>query len=156
MQPVDRLGAGTGQLIAPVDEQPQGDEVVVHTHLGETRSPQCHHCHGVGVGRVGLAAVAGVEYPSPCGQLRRHVHHGLAVGDQALGHVPADAASALHRPPALLEPLGCGEHLPVAIRVGAISCLVEYPLASVHDLDGDRVLVRIRSNHNPVQCVPSR
>jgi hypothetical protein len=74
---------------------------------------------------------------APGGQLRRHVHHGLTVGDQALSYVPADAVAALHRPPTVLEPPCRGEHLPVAIRVGAIASLVEYPLVVVHDLDGD-------------------
>jgi hypothetical protein len=36
------------------------------------------------------------------GQLRGHVHDGLAVADQALRDVPADAVAALDRPSALL------------------------------------------------------
>ena len=51
-----------------------------------------------GVDRVGLAALAGGEHPHPRRQLRRHIHHRLAVGDQPLGDVPADAVAALDRP----------------------------------------------------------
>jgi len=100
--------------------------------------------------------MAGInEHPRSGGQLGRHVDHGLAVGDQALGHVPADAVAALYRPPTVLEPLGCGEHLPVTIGVGSVASLMEHPLVLVHDLDGHRELVRglPRSQHCPM-CPP--
>jgi hypothetical protein len=42
--------------------------------------------------------LTGGEHPDPCGQLRWHVHHGLAVGDQALRDVPTDAVAAFYRP----------------------------------------------------------
>ena len=57
---------------------------------------------GVGVGGVGLAALPGGEHPRPRGQLRWDVDDGLAVGEQPLGDVPADAVAALDRP----DPLG--------------------------------------------------
>jgi hypothetical protein len=52
----------------------------------------------VGVDRVGLAALAGVEHSRPRGQFRGHVENGFAVGDQALGDVPADPGTPLDRP----------------------------------------------------------
>nr|WP_204296755.1 hypothetical protein [Actinoplanes capillaceus] len=85
MQPRDDLGAGAAELVAAVNEQPQ--------------------CHGgvvdgdaVGIDRVGLAALAGGEHPGAGGQFRRDVKDGLAVGDQALGDVPADTVAARDRP----------------------------------------------------------
>ena len=64
------------------------------------------HGDAVRVDRVGLAALAGGEHPHPRGQLRRHVHHGLAVGDQPLGDVPADAVAALDRPDPVRDAAG--------------------------------------------------
>jgi len=57
---------------------------------------------GVRVTGVGLAALAGGEHPRSCRQLRRDVHHLLAVRDQSNGDVPADAAASLDGP----DPLG--------------------------------------------------
>jgi hypothetical protein len=50
------------------------------------------------VDRVGLAALAGGEHPRPSGKLGRDIDHGLAVGDQALCEVTADALTTLNRP----------------------------------------------------------
>jgi hypothetical protein len=124
VQPVDGLGSSAGQFVASVREQPQRHQLIVDAHMDEVGRAQRDHRHRVGVSRVGLAAVAGVEDAHPSGQLGWHVHHGLAIGDQPLGHVSADAVAPLHRPPALLIPSGEAEHLPIPVRVGAVSTAV--------------------------------
>jgi hypothetical protein len=53
---------------------------------------------GVGVGGVGLAALAGVEHPDPRRPSSPGLHDPFAFLDQALGQRTAGAVSALHRP----------------------------------------------------------
>ena len=92
---------------------------VLTGYLPQSGSPQGGHGDAVRVGRVGLTGLGGVEQPGSRGQFRRHVEHGLAVGDQALGDVPADAVAALDRPdPLLVLPTGL-EHRLVAVAVSA-------------------------------------
>ncbi|GIF01963.1 hypothetical protein Ari01nite_94270 [Paractinoplanes rishiriensis] len=50
----------------------------------------------VRVDRVDVVALAGGEHSGL--RLRRNVHYGLALGDQVLGDVPADAVVALDSP----------------------------------------------------------
>jgi hypothetical protein len=50
-----------------------------------------------GDGRVALGSVTGGEHPDPCGELRRHIDDGLAVVDQPVRDVLADAVAALDR-----------------------------------------------------------
>src|SRR5439155_21245424 len=97
----------------------------------------------VGVDRVGLAALPGREHPRAGGQLRWHVDDVLTVGDQALGHMPADTVAALHRPHPLRVPAAGGEQGPVAVRIGPIAALSEDLLPPVDHLDRRRALVRI-------------
>ena len=97
----------------------------------------------MGVDRVGLTALAGGEHPGPGGQLRGYVQDGLAVGDQALGDVPADAATTLDRP----DPVGMftagGQHRLVTLAVGAEPALVLDAFSLVDDLDGRGAFVRV-------------
>jgi hypothetical protein len=97
----------------------------------------------VGVDRVGLAALAGGEDPGPGGQFRGYVQDGLAVGDQALGDVPADAGAAFDGPDAVLMLTTGGEHGLVAVAVGSEPALSDGLFAVVDDLDGRGPLVRI-------------
>jgi hypothetical protein len=112
-------------------------------------------CRGdaVGVDRVGLAALAGGEHPGPGRQFRRDVQDGLAVGDQALSDVPADAAAALDRP----DPVGVfaasGEHHLVAVGVGAEPALAEHAFALVDDLDGGGALVRVYTDDDLAHAI---
>jgi hypothetical protein len=100
----------------------------------------------VRVDGVGLAALAGVEHPRPGGQLRGYVHHDLAVGDQTLSDVLADAVAALDRPdPVLMLPAEL-EHRLVAVTVGAEPASREDLLAVVDDLDGSGPLMRIHAD----------
>ena len=89
-----------GQFIAAVDQQPQHHQVARRqsTCTQAAAVAQGDHHDRVRVGGVGLAALPGVEHPHPRGQLRRHVQHRLAVGEQPLRERPADAVSALDRP----------------------------------------------------------
>ena len=119
MQPVEHLGPVPAQAVTAIDEQLQCDCGVVDGHLPQSGSPQGGHGDAVRVGRVGLTGLGGVEQPGSRGHFRRHVEHGLAVGDQALGDVPADAVAALDRPdPLLVLPTGL-EHRLVAVAVSA-------------------------------------
>ena len=127
VQPVDHVGAGAAELVTAVDQQPQRDRGVVGDDLPQTFGAQGDHGDAVGIDRVGLAALAGGEHPRPGRQLRRHVHHGLAVGDQALSDVPADAVAALDRPQPVLVLAAGGEHGLVAVAVGAEPALPDGP-----------------------------
>jgi hypothetical protein len=105
----------------------------------------------VGVGGVGLAALAGGEHPRPGGQLRRHIHHDLAIGDQSLREVLTDPIAALHRPYPIREPAADSEHVPIADRVGGEPSLAEHTFGVVKHLDGGGPLVRIHANNNRTQ-----
>ena len=99
------------------------------------------HGDAVGVDRVGLAALAGGEHPRPGGQLRRHVHHGLAVGDQALSDVPADAVAALHRPDPLRVPAAELRASPGSRRVSVPNrpCARTFSRSSMISIVADRL-----------------
>ena len=88
---------------------------VVGGDLPQPGGAQGGHRDAVGVDRVGLAALAGVEHPHLGGQLRRHVEDGFAVGDQALGDVPADAVAAFDGPDPIRVAAAGGQHRPVAL-----------------------------------------
>ena len=135
VQPTHGAGAGAGELVPAVGQQPQRHQLVVDDDLVQPRSADGDHGDGVGVGSVGLAAVSGGEHPRPRRQLRRHVHHLLAVGDQPLGQVPADPVAAFDRPDPIRPPAGRREHLPVAVPVGAEPAAAEDILPKVEDLD---------------------
>jgi hypothetical protein len=80
---------------------------------------------------------------APGGQLGWHVQYVLAVGDQPLGDVPADAIAAFHRPQPVWVSSAQRQHHPVAVGVRAESALRQYVLALVDDLDGRGPLVRV-------------
>ncbi|MEU4522599.1 hypothetical protein AB0F52_28285 [Amycolatopsis sp. NPDC024027] len=75
------------------------------------------------------------------------VDHGLAVGDQALREMAADALAALDRPHPLRMPATGGQHAVVAVLVGAEPTGVQHVLAFVDDLDGGGPLVRIHADY---------
>jgi hypothetical protein len=80
-----RLSPRRDKLLAPVAQQPQGHQRIVGGHRQDTGGFQGRQADGDRVIAVGLAAVAAGVHPDPCRQLRGHVHHRLAVGDQVLG-----------------------------------------------------------------------
>jgi hypothetical protein len=153
VQPVDGAGAGAGEFIAAVGQQPQRDQFTVDGDLGQTRSADGDDGDGVRVSGVGLTAVAGGEHPSAGRQLGRHVDHGLAVSDQPLRDVPADAVGSFDRPDPIRPPPGGGQHLPVAIPIGAEPATAQHPLPLVQHFDGRRQLVRIDSDDNTAHAV---
>ena len=73
----------------------------------------------MGVGGVGLAALAGGEDPHPRRHFRRHVHDVLIVGDEAVGDVLADPGTALDRPGPLRPLAGISQQSGIPIGVGA-------------------------------------
>ncbi|GAA4978812.1 hypothetical protein GCM10025331_87010 [Actinoplanes utahensis] len=142
----DGFGAGPAEQFPPVDEQPQRHGGVVEVDLPQVVGAQRGDGDAVGVDRVGLAALAGSEHAGAGGQLRRHVEDGLAVGDQALGDVPADAAAAFNRPDAVGVFAAGGEHRLVAVAVGAEPALADRLLTLVHALDGRGAFVRVHAD----------
>jgi hypothetical protein len=108
----------------------------------------------VRVDRVGLAALPGGEHPGAGGQLCGHVEDGFAVGDQALGDVPANAAAAFDCPDAVGVLAAGSEHRLVSVSVGAEPAFGDGLLAMVHDLDGCGPLVRIHADDDSRHCVP--
>jgi hypothetical protein len=100
-QDAKRNLSGLGRGRPAVDEQPQGDGGVVRGGPAQTGGAQGRNGDDVGIDGVGLAALTGREHPGSRRELRGHVNDSLAVGDQALGHVPADAVAALDRPHAV-------------------------------------------------------
>jgi hypothetical protein len=121
VQPVDHLGAGAAQLITAVREHAHHHQVLLDLHPDQARGPQGDQRDGVRIDRVGLAAVAGGEHPHLRGQLGGHVKDGLAVVDQAVRQVPADAVAALDRPDPVRELTRRGQHLGVPVRVCAVA-----------------------------------
>ena len=119
VQPVHRLGPGPAQLVTAVGEHAHHQQIVIDIDPRQAGVAQRDHRHRVRIDRVGLAAVAGREHPHLGRQLRRHIDHGLAVMDQAVRDVFADAVAALDRPHPFSERRACGEHLRVAGLVGA-------------------------------------
>ncbi len=100
--PVDGLGAVPAQ---PSRRSTNSRSATVVSSTATWRKPLLRNAatrHRVRVDGIGFAALAGVEHPRPRRQLRRHVDHGLTIGDQALGEVPADSVAALDRPDAVL------------------------------------------------------
>lgn len=151
MQAADRGGAGDTELVAAVSQHPQRHRVIVRPHPQQIRGAQRHHRDRVGASGVGLAALPGGEHPRPRGQLRRHIHHNLAVGNQPLGQVLTDPVAALHRPHPIREPATDGEHVPITGRVGGEPSLTENTFGAVKRLDGGGPLLRIHANNNRSQ-----
>ena len=75
------------------------------------------------------------DHPCPRRQLRRHVDHRFAVGDEPLRQMPADAVAALDRPDAIRPPPARGQQRPIAVPVSAEPSAAEHPLVLVEDLD---------------------
>src|SRR5215469_18405982 len=96
--------------------------------------------------RIGLAAPASSERPGPGRQLGWHINNLLAVGEQPVRDVPADALASLDRPYPLRPPPGRREHRPVPGRVSAIPATAGHALIGGHDLDGRRALMRIHAD----------
>jgi hypothetical protein len=86
---------------------------------------------------------------------RGHVHHGFAVGDQALGDVSADAVAALDRPYPVGVLAAGGQHGLVTGAVGAEPALPDDAFTLVDDLDGRGPLVRIHSDDDLGHPCPS-
>ena len=134
---------GSGQLLAAVGQHPQRLELDVVGQHPQPRGADRDHRDRVRVVGVGLAVVAGVEQPGPGRQLRRHVDHVLAVGQQPLRQRPAGAVAALHRPHPVRPRRDVLAHRGVPGLVGAEPAGRQHRLAVVDDLDRRRQLVGI-------------
>jgi hypothetical protein len=63
VEPVDRLGSGATEFVAAVDQHAHHHQLGIGADMNQVRSPQRDQRDGVGVDRVGLAAVTGREHP---------------------------------------------------------------------------------------------
>ena len=141
VQPVGCLDPGLAQLVAPVGQHPQRLELHVVGQHPQAGGAHRDHGHGVRVVGVGLAVVAGVELACPRGQLRRHVHDGLTIGQQPLRQRPAGAVAALHRP----HPLRVAGHV---LSHRGVPGLVRGEAAGRQD----RLLARRPPRSSPTAC----
>jgi hypothetical protein len=156
VQPVRGSGSGAGELVAAISQQPQGDQLAVDPDFSQLLGADGNHGDGVGVGGVGLAAVAGGEHPCSRREFRRHIQHALAVGDEPLRDVPADAVAAFDRPNPPRPPASSRQHLLVAVPVGAEPATAEYLLPLVEHLGRGRELVRVDPDDHGCHAVPPR
>jgi hypothetical protein len=131
----DHPGVVLAQGTAPVDQDPQHRELLVVDHRTQTGHPGADQGDRVRVGGVGLAALPGGEHPRPGRELRGHVDDLFAVGEQALGDVPADALATLDRPHPVRPLPAIGQHGVVAVLVGAEPAATEDLLVRGHRLD---------------------
>jgi len=81
VQPVDGLGARGDQVLAALGQQVQHHRLVLDADLSQSSDALGGDRDRDRVVRVALAAVADRQHSDPGGQLGRHVHHLLAVGD---------------------------------------------------------------------------
>jgi hypothetical protein len=108
VQPVQDLGAGGDQVIAPVRQQPQHHGVVLDVDLAQALAAKGGQGDRDRVTGIVFAAVASGQLPHPSGELGRHVDDLVAVGDQLLGEDPADPGGALDGPAPLRPALRGG------------------------------------------------
>lgn len=119
VQPVDRLGPRAAELVTTVDENPRRHQIGIDldctgSGCAARPSPPSAHPPDRSCGRCRWWTSA----PAP--QLRRHVHHRLAIVDQAVSDVFADAVAGLHRPDPIGTPTTRGEHRPVSGLAGCV------------------------------------
>lgn len=142
-----QLGHHPGVVLAEgaatVDQNPQQGRLLIVDQRAQPGHAGADQRDGVGVGGIGLAALAGGEHPRPGGQLRWDVDDLLAVGEQPVGDVPADALAALDRPDPVRLLAGVLPHRRVAVAVGVEPAAADDGLVAGHDLDRGRALVRV-------------
>ena len=79
VQAVDRLSPGPDQVTAALRQQPHHDRLVIDGDLAQAHRAQPHDRDRVGVGRVVLATVPGVDCTHPGRELRRDIDDALTV-----------------------------------------------------------------------------
>lgn len=89
MQSIDRVGTGVTEFVAVIDQQPQRHGRVVGPDRAQLGCAQANQGHGVGIDRVGLAALTSGEHAYLGRERGWDIPHGLAVGDQSLREVSA-------------------------------------------------------------------
>jgi len=72
VQPIDRLGADTAQLVAAIGEHAQRQQIVIDLHAQQAAVVQGSHRHRMRIDRIGLTAIAGGEDPHLRRQRRCH------------------------------------------------------------------------------------
>ena len=152
MQPRYRRGAGVRQFLAAIGEQPQRHQLILARDWPQGRSAGRDHRDGMRVSGVRLAALPGGEHPGSRRQLRGHIHHRLAVGDQPLRDMAPDALAAFDCPGPLRPGPPRREHRPVAGAVSPEPARPQdlFPIAK--NLDRRRHLVRIHTDDDPAHA----
>jgi hypothetical protein len=118
VQPVEGLGPGGHQILAPLGQQVQHHRLVLDADLPQPDNVAGGDGYRDRVVGVALAAVADRQHPDSGGQLGRHVQDLLAVADQPLGQGPADAVRAFHRPTPVRPSCSPGTKGLVAVQGG--------------------------------------
>jgi hypothetical protein len=131
----DHPGVVLAQRAASVDQDPQHRELLVVDHRPQSSHASADQGDGVGIGGVGLAALPGGEDPGAGGQLGWDVDDLLAVGQQAVGDVLADAGATLDSPDPLPPLLAVTQHRRVSVTVGAEPTTTGDGLVGGHHLD---------------------
>jgi NAD(P)-dependent dehydrogenase (short-subunit alcohol dehydrogenase family) len=154
MQLGDHPGVVFTQRPAAVGQDPQHGQLLVTGHRAKTGHAGRGERDGVRIGGVGLAALPGGEHPGPGGQLGRDIDDVLAVGEQPVRQVPADALASLDRPgPFRPAPHGPA-HRPVPRGAGVIPATSQHGLVRGHDLDRGRTLVRVHPDDHLAHLQP--
>ncbi len=153
MQLAHHPGVVLAQAAAPVDQQAQHLQGLVVGDGAQPAHADADQGDGVGVGVVGLAALAGGEDPHPRGQLGRHVQDLLTQRQEAGHDVPADALAALDRPGPLGPTVRVLHQGGEPGLVGGEPAVPDDLLGRCHDLDRDRALVRVHPDHHRTRCL---
>ena len=140
------------QSTASVGQQPQHRELVIGDHRSQPGHAGPDQRHGVGVGGIGLASLTSREHSRPCRELRRHVDHVLALGQEPYCDVPADPVAPLDRPDPLRPLLHVLDHRREAVDISAETTTTEDLLIGGHHLDRHRPLVRVHPDHDSLAC----
>jgi hypothetical protein len=144
----DHPGVVVAERATAVDQDPQDSELFVIDHRPQSGHPGADQGDRVRIGGVGLAALPGREHPGARGQPGWHIDDLLAVGEQPVGDVLADAGAALDGPDPIPPPSALAQHRGVAVTIGAEPATTVNGLLRGHYLDRCRAFVRVHPDHH--------
>jgi hypothetical protein len=145
-------GVLLAQSTASVRQHPQHRELVIGDHRSQPGHAGADQRHGVDVGGIGLASLTSREHSRPGRELRRHVDHVLALGQEPHRDVSADPVASLDRPDPFWPLLHVLNHRCEAVGIGAEATTTEDLLIGGHHLDRHRPLVRVHPDHDSLAC----
>ena len=153
MELADHPGVLLANSPTTVDQQAQQLQLLVIDNRSQPTHAHSDQRDRVGVSVIGLAALPGGEDPHPRRQLGGHIDHRLALGDELLGDMTSDAFTALDRPNPTRPGRDVGQHRREPLDVGGEATAAKHLFVRGHDLDRDRPLVRIHTDHDMVGIV---